>query len=286
MNSTLRIATGLAALGGVACAAWGGPSGDPERVARIHVDAGAPTEHLPPVMRRGNWRNTAYESGPIMSGPGLYTYRNGKTTVYDDLTLRYTGTLTDIFFGVVGENKDPFPNDLTVALHFHDRTDGELPSGDNHIWTIKPTFSLSPQSVMSTSLPISVEDLNPPTLPREIWAGIEFISHSGSGDPEELFRVVLADEPSIGGSGETFWDPNEGFVTFPDFDANLIFTLDVESPFCPADVTESGETDINDFFAFLAWFEAGDPRADWNADGEIDVSDLFDFLADFEECAN
>lgn len=287
MNNTLRIGTGLVAMSGLACVAWAGPSGEQERVARIQVEAGAPGEHLPPVMRSGNWRNVAYESNVRSAPPGgFYTYRNGETTVYDDLTLRYTGALTDISFGIGGVNLDPFPNQLTVALHFHDRTDGELPSPDNHIWTIKPSLSLSPESVMLMSVPIYLEKLDPPTLPREIWAGIEFVSHSGSGDPEDLFRVMLAEEPSIGGSGATFWDPSEGFVSFPDFDANLVFMLNVESPYCPADVNESGETDINDFFTFLAWFEAGDPRADWNADGEIDVGDFFDFLADFEDCTD
>lgn len=51
---------------------------------------------------------------------------------------------------------------------------------------------------------------------------------------------------------------------------------------CIADWNGDGEVDINDFFAYLADFEAGEPRADLNNDGEIDINDFFIFLQEFE----
>jgi len=49
-------------------------------------------------------------------------------------------------------------------------------------------------------------------------------------------------------------------------------------PTCPADLTGDGVVDADDFFLFLSFFAAGDPRADINGDGVIDTDDFYDFL--------
>ncbi|MCC5786028.1 MAG: hypothetical protein JJU33_04925 [Phycisphaerales bacterium] len=49
-------------------------------------------------------------------------------------------------------------------------------------------------------------------------------------------------------------------------------------PTCPADLNNDGVVDADDFFLFLHFFAAGDPRADINNDGVIDADDFFDYL--------
>lgn len=51
---------------------------------------------------------------------------------------------------------------------------------------------------------------------------------------------------------------------------------------CIADWLGNGEVDINDFFAFLDDFAAGDPRADLTGSGEVDINDFFLYLQEFE----
>jgi len=50
---------------------------------------------------------------------------------------------------------------------------------------------------------------------------------------------------------------------------------------CPADIDGDGDADVDDFFAFVVAFAAGDPAADVNGDGSIDVDDFFAFVAVF-----
>lgn len=48
------------------------------------------------------------------------------------------------------------------------------------------------------------------------------------------------------------------------------------------DWTRPGEIDINNFFAFLGDFAAGELHADLNNDGNVDVNDFFLFLSYFD----
>ncbi len=52
-------------------------------------------------------------------------------------------------------------------------------------------------------------------------------------------------------------------------------------PTCPPDMNGDGVVDADDFFLFLQFFAAGDPRADFNNDGVIDADDFFSFLSAF-----
>ncbi|MCC5787952.1 MAG: hypothetical protein JJU33_14760 [Phycisphaerales bacterium] len=51
--------------------------------------------------------------------------------------------------------------------------------------------------------------------------------------------------------------------------------------FCRPDLNGDEVLDAEDFFLFLQYFEAGDPRADFNNDGVIDANDFFIFLNEF-----
>ncbi len=54
-------------------------------------------------------------------------------------------------------------------------------------------------------------------------------------------------------------------------------------PDCPADLNADGVVDADDFFLFLQFFAAGDPRADINNDGVIDADDFFEYLTLFAQ---
>ncbi len=48
---------------------------------------------------------------------------------------------------------------------------------------------------------------------------------------------------------------------------------------CPSDFDDSGTLSVQDIFAFLSTWFAGDPRANFNHFGGTNVGDIFDFLA-------
>lgn len=77
--------------------------------------------------------------------------------------------------------------------------------------------------------------------------------------PSQVFRVV----GDTGGVDRVIVDGNRLIVTGP----------------CRADFNGSGTRDVEDIFAFLsAWF-AGEPRADIDGSGTRDVADIFTFLS-------
>ncbi len=51
---------------------------------------------------------------------------------------------------------------------------------------------------------------------------------------------------------------------------------------CPADLTGEGDVNTNDFFRFLAYYQAQDPRADFSPGGGINTNDFFAFLAAYQ----
>ncbi len=53
---------------------------------------------------------------------------------------------------------------------------------------------------------------------------------------------------------------------------------------CAADVTGDDLVNTNDFFAFLALYQAGDSLADFTGDGDINTNDFFAFLAAYAQC--
>ncbi len=53
-------------------------------------------------------------------------------------------------------------------------------------------------------------------------------------------------------------------------------------PTCPADLTGEGDVNTNDFFAFLALYQAQDLGADFSPDGMINTNDFFAYLAAYQ----
>ncbi len=51
---------------------------------------------------------------------------------------------------------------------------------------------------------------------------------------------------------------------------------------CPADLNGDGVVDVQDFFSFVALFDAADPMADLTGDGIVDVLDFFAFVVAFD----
>ncbi len=55
---------------------------------------------------------------------------------------------------------------------------------------------------------------------------------------------------------------------------------------CAADLTGGCETNTNDFFAFLALYQAQDPAADFSPGGGINTNDFFAYLAAYQADLN
>ncbi len=53
-------------------------------------------------------------------------------------------------------------------------------------------------------------------------------------------------------------------------------------PDCPADLTGEGDINTNDFFQFLAYYDAQDSRADFEPGGGINTNDFFAYLAAYQ----
>jgi hypothetical protein len=92
---------------------------------------------------------------------------------------------------------------------------------------------------------------------------------------------VLAGERSYGPSqARQFFNASGRLLFGADFiedGSTALYTVDVTTP-CAADFDGSGGLGVQDIFAFLgAWF-AGDAGADFNGTGGITVQDIFDFL--------
>jgi beta-glucanase (GH16 family) len=62
-------------------------------------------------------------------------------------------------------------------------------------------------------------------------------------------------------------------------DAGSFAEFVTSAEFCPGDINEDGRVDTLDFLQFLAWWAAGDLRADFVHDGVINTLDMLAFLA-------
>ncbi len=73
-------------------------------------------------------------------------------------------------------------------------------------------------------------------------------------------------------------------VRFGDVNSTgTIFWDDVTFQQCLADFTCDDMVNTNDFFAFLAAYQAQDARADLTGDGNIDTNDFFEFLSLYQQ---
>jgi len=113
-------------------------------------------------------------------------------------------------------------------------------------------------------------------------------------DPNQLVILGIDLDPSwdnlaLQSNGLNFFNwqviPNGGML-FTDQGNFQILRIEPIIPgwmiICPADLNQDGNIDVLDFFAFIGFFNAGDPAADLNGDGAIDVLDFFEFILDFQ----
>lgn len=74
--------------------------------------------------------------------------------------------------------------------------------------------------------------------------------------------------------------PNQDPFVIERFASNLVvFELMILDEVCPADVDGSGDLTVQDIFAFLSLWFAGDVGADFNGIDGITIPDIFDFLS-------
>ncbi len=93
----------------------------------------------------------------------------------------------------------------------------------------------------------------------------------------DAFEVAPGDIRNI--TSLTLLDVNGPYVLFAArFDDLSSGMFSVTVPSCRVDLNNDGVVDADDFFLFLNFFAAGDPRADINGDGVIDTDDFFDYL--------
>ncbi len=76
-------------------------------------------------------------------------------------------------------------------------------------------------------------------------------------------------------------NPNDSVTEAGIDDFRLTAQLCTAPPNCPADLNGDGVLDVLDFFAFIVFFNAGDPAADLDNNGSIDVLDFFTFITLF-----
>jgi len=88
-----------------------------------------------------------------------------------------------------------------------------------------------------------------------------------------------------------------GIIEVRDADGNIVTGVTVSSasgfdylgvapPACPADLNLDGQTSLDDLFAFLNAFDAGDFAADIEAVPGVDLNDFFVFLNSFDQGCN
>ncbi len=65
------------------------------------------------------------------------------------------------------------------------------------------------------------------------------------------------------------------------FHTGMAGRIHVVNP-CAPDLTNDGSVNTNDFFAYLAAYQAQDPTADFSGDGQINTNDFFAYLAAYQ----
>ncbi len=105
---------------------------------------------------------------------------------------------------------------------------------------------------------------------NDAWVEVakRFARDGQVGDAFASSVAISASRAVIGALGDDNLGSDSGSVYFMHNPASA----------CCADIDENGVLDANDFFTFLDYFAAGDPRADFTGDGVIDAADFFAYL--------
>ncbi len=132
---------------------------------------------------------------------------------------------------------------------------------DARLGTADDTFYLSPGSAC-------IDAGNTSLLPADQW------DLDADGDTAELAPLDFA------GSVRVFDDPDAP-DTGPGPGPHVDIGAYERQAACRVDFDGSGWVDIDDFIAFIAAFEAGDPAADYDQSGFVDLNDFDAFITDF-----
>jgi hypothetical protein len=101
-------------------------------------------------------------------------------------------------------------------------------------------------------------------LATEHWA----LTGAGLSSGEVMYAQWEVDDPAATGG--------EALSTVATF---RLFCGSMGCALCPVDFNTDGVIGVQDIFAFIsAWF-AGDPRTDFNGSGTVEVQDLFAYLS-------
>ncbi len=119
-----------------------------------------------------------------------------------------------------------------------------------------------------------------PTTPAQFFVGAAFAPTAGR-DRMYVFEVNGSDDlQNVDASGNftpTSLLPN----ILPQFNSGRGDLACLLVP-CDVDLTFDGVLNTNDFFQFLTYYQAQDPRADFTGEGAINTNDFFAFLAVYQ----
>ncbi len=117
-------------------------------------------------------------------------------------------------------------------------------------------------------------------------AAVEGAAIRGPNDEQLFIGRFIDTSPAFGGSPDI---NAHGDVVF---NAQLHDTVDLrgaaiivafaDDTDCAVDLTGEGDVNTNDFFQFLAYYQAQDPRADFSPGGGINTNDFFAFLGAYQ----
>ncbi len=207
----------------------------------------------------------------------------------DDMVVGGGGELRDISFTVIYSGGGfGGPGSINVGAEvslYLDDGDGlpQLPDGsDTLLWS----GSFDPVSVSLNQVVVPTLDITPGIQVNagdRIWLAIRYQTDAMSF---VNFGTELYDDFTVGSSDGNIYridlDNNNDVQPFPVGGSGMGAILTVVEE-CPADLNGDGVVDADDFFLFLQWFAAGDPRADMNGDGVLDADDFFEYLALFAQ---
>ncbi len=102
-------------------------------------------------------------------------------------------------------------------------------------------------------------------------------------------RFVIEAHEAISDAGANVFNESYPLISTPFYVAYTSFANPIAPPSddtCVADITGEGDVNTNDFFAFLALYQAQDARADITGEGDINTNDFFAYLAAYQDALN
>ncbi len=201
--------------------------------------------------------------GDIGATPTQFQVGAMGLTWQQEFTVSRPGTLTSLLVGTQGNAGEDFA--LTIRA-------GSAPSSGAALFSQEVTRTL----IVPLEVETHVIDLAPSAIHAE--AGDTFVLEARGDGATPGFAILI-----VGSTMDPPLYPHPLFLNAsPGVDgARIGFKLYID-PDCDADLTGEGDVNTNDFFAFLALYQAQDVRADFAPDGSINTNDFFAYLAAYQ----